>query len=252
LKLDWTYLGTVAYQKAMQLQYEYAKNVVRGAEPRLFVLQHPPTVTLGRHSDLSNLCLEPKDMAQKGIRVFQVLRGGDVTFHGPGQLVGYTVARLDHAGCTVPKWVQGHAEAIVRFLKRYGIESRWSEKYPGVWVGREKIAALGFHILRRVSTHGVAINLNPDLSYFRTIVPCGLRNHGVTSMVRLRGKVPEMSNAAGELAEEITKIFGWVRGEVLDAGEILSSSSIGASVFEYGETNSRACSLSKFGSHRQL
>jgi lipoyl(octanoyl) transferase len=208
----------------MQLQYDYAhKTAIFG--PRLFFMQHPPTVTLGRHADPASLKLNAREYACRGIEVIRVKRGGDVTFHGPGQLVGYPVASLDSASCSVPDWVRGHAQSIVRFLGCYGIRGIWSDTHPGVWVAKEKIAALGFHIFRRVSTHGFALNVKPDLSHFETIVPCGVKDLGITSMDQLGATAPDMQEASGLLAKLIADTFGWTLGERLSADPFLEDKS---------------------------
>ena len=233
IRLDWTFLGRLAYRTALRLQYGHARKVTAGAGPLLFLMEHPPTVTLGRHADPSHLKLKIEEFVRRGIEVHRVKRGGDVTYHGPGQLVGYPVASLDSAACTlntsrtakgaaVPGWVGGHARAIVGFLRNHGIDAEWSPGAPGVWVGREKIAALGFHISRRVSTHGFALNLDPDLSNFDTIIPCGLRDRGVTSMRALGAQVPSMENAAAEIAGLVAKAFGWSLGAAQPADRILN------------------------------
>jgi lipoate-protein ligase B len=213
VRLHWAYLGRVPYRTALRLQDQHARQVSAGADPRLLLLEHPPTVTLGRQADVSNLKLTEAGYERRGIQVVRTLRGGDVTYHGPGQLVGYPVADLRAARCPVPAWVQGHARAIARVLARFGIQARWSDTHPGVWVERRKIAALGFHVSRGVSTHGFAINVHPDLSHFDTIVPCGLRNLGVTSMAELMRDAPSMPELASRVAAEVASTFGWVPGE---------------------------------------
>ncbi len=221
VQLDWTFLGRVDYQVGLQLQYGHAGRVALGANPRLFLLEHPPTITLGRSANRSNLQRPKEEYARMGFGLHHVLRGGDVTYHGPGQLVGYPVASLDVADCSVTDWVSGHAEAIIGLLKMWGISANWSDVHPGVWVSRRKIAAVGFHISRRVSTHGFALNLRPDLSHYETIVPCGLHELGVTSLERLGVVVPEMLEAAEELAGRIARRFGWRLGPALDAGCVM-------------------------------
>jgi len=223
IRLDWTFLGRLAYRAALRLQYGHARKVAAGAGPMLFLMEHPPTVTLGRHADPSNLKLGPEEFVRRGIGVHRVKRGGDVTCHGPGQLVGYPVASLDSAACSVPGWVGGHARAIVRFLRSHKIHAEWSPGTPGVWVGQKKIAALGFHISQRVSTHGFALNLDADLSLFDTIVPCGLKDRGVTSMQSLGARVPPISKAAEQMAGLVAETFGWSLGTSLPADRMLDA-----------------------------
>ena len=224
--MDWTFLGTVAYEKALQIQYALAGEVAAGADPVLFMLSHPPTVTLGRSADPKNLKLSEEEYADRGIEVFRVRRGGDVTFHGPGQLIGYPLASIRSLGISVPAWVRGFAEVIIAYLRQIGVEARWSADNPGVWVGDEKIAALGFHISRGVSTHGFALNIDPDLSCYETIVPCGIRQHGVTSIARQAVAVPRMEDAAAELAIITAREFGFGRGRQLPASTFVGPAGI--------------------------
>lgn len=219
-RLAWTYLGRVPYAEATCLQGVCARKVARGAEPVLLLLEHPPVVTLGRHADPSHLRMTPEEFRRLGIQLAHTDRGGDVTFHGPGQLVGYPIASLRQAGCSVPDWVRGHAEAVVAFLDEYGVRGAWSDTHPGVWVGSSKIAAFGFHISRKVSTHGFALNIDPDLGSFTTIVPCGLEHRGVTSMRRLCRVVPSLPEAAARLAARVAARFGWALGDRIRVGEI--------------------------------
>jgi lipoate-protein ligase B len=220
IRLDWTYMGRQAYRTALRLQYRHASRVAAGAAPLLIFLEHPPTITLGRHADTSHMKLSEEELAARGIEVHRVKRGGDVTYHGPGQLVGYPVACLEST--SVPRWVEGHAQAIVRFLQSHQIPAEWSPENPGVWVGQDKIAALGFHISRRVSTHGFAVNIDPDLSHFNTIVPCGLQGRGVTSMRALGVRVPTLLEAASQLAGLVAQSFGWTPGAARQADQVLN------------------------------
>lgn len=218
--LDWTFLGRRSYRTALRLQYSHASRVAAGAAPLLFLLEHPPVITLGRHADPANLKLSAEELAARGLEVHRVKRGGDVTYHGPGQLVGYPVACL--GSTSVPRWVEGNAQAIVRFLHSHQIPARWSRGNPGVWVGGDKIAALGFHISRRVSTHGFALNIDPDLSHFNTIVPCGLQDRGVTSMRALGVRVPALFEAAEQMAGLVAESFGWSLGVARPADQVLN------------------------------
>lgn len=218
--LDWTFLGRQAYRTALRLQYRQASRVAAGGAPLLIFLEHPPTITLGRHADASHLKLSSEELAARGIEVHRIKRGGDVTYHGPGQLVGYPVASL--GSISVPRWVEGHAQAVVRFLQSHQVPATWSEENPGVWVGGEKIAALGFHISRRVSTHGFAVNIDPDLSHFNTIIPCGLRDRGVTSMRALGVQIPALGEAARQLAGMVAESFGWSLGAARQADRVLN------------------------------
>jgi lipoyl(octanoyl) transferase len=230
-KLDWAFLGTVPYKQAMQIQYSCAQEVASGAPPKLIMLQHPPTITLGRQADESNLKLSSDEYVKQGIEVFRVLRGGDVTYHGPGQLVFYPIASLKSFSCSVPDWVKGHAQAIVRFLSLYGISGSWSDTHPGVWIENKKIAALGFHISRGISTHGAALNIAPDLSGFNTIIPCGLGHFGVTSLEELGIKVQSLAVIAQELATCIAEVFGVSLGTECNKKELIELNNAGSELY---------------------
>lgn len=217
VRLNWVYLGLQPYGKALQMQRRLARAVASDASRSLLVfLQHPPVVTLGRRSTDGQLLLTPRQLRERGVEVVHVDRGGGATFHGPGQLVGYPVARLDAFRVGVHDWVQGHARALARVLAAHGIEARWSELHPGLWVGNDKIAALGFHIERRVSTHGFAMNVDVELGYFETIVPCGLAHRGVTSMARQGVAVP-LPQLAREVAAAVAESFSVELGDELPA-----------------------------------
>jgi lipoyl(octanoyl) transferase len=224
--LDWTFLGRVDYRLVLELQYDFARRVRDGANPCLFFVEHPPSITLGRAAQESNLKMSEEQYAALGFGVHRILRGGDVTYHGPGQLVGYPVACLDSCACSVGEWVRGIAESIVGFLADHGINACWLDDTPGVWVDSDKIAALGFHISRRISTHGLALNLDPDLSHYETIIPCGLKEKGVTSMAKLGAHVPDMFQAASSLANHVAARFHWQLGRFSDPRQFIERANL--------------------------
>lgn len=221
MRVRCSFLGRVSYLEALALQHAAAERARRGGEGTLLLLEHPPTITLGRHADPRHLRLPSAEYQRQNIPVIRVKRGGDVTYHGPGQLVGYPVVSLAAMGLSVPAWVRTNAESLIDFLASRGVAARWSDAHPGVWVGQEKIAAVGFHIERRVSTHGFALNLGPDLAGFDTIVPCGLRHRGVTSLARLGAPPLPLAQAAAEVAQRLAQRFGWQLVEQ-PAAEILA------------------------------
>ncbi len=221
MRVCWTFLGRVPYLEALALQHAAAERARRGGEGTLLLLEHPPTITLGRHADPRHLRLPADEYQRQNIPLIRVKRGGDVTYHGPGQLVGYPVVSLAAMKLAVPAWVRANAEALIGFLESRGVAARWSDAHPGVWVGEEKIAAVGFHLERRVSTHGFALNLGPDLGGFDTIVPCGLRHRGVTSLARLGVPPPPLVQAATEVARRLAQRLGWQLVE-RPAAEMLS------------------------------
>jgi len=204
------WLGEVPYEEALALQLQLRQAVLSGMHPgALLLLTHPPTVTIGRHGKLENLLLDTDRLAERGATVHRIERGGDVTFHGPGQIVGYPIMSLHGLKLGVQRYAQSLATVLQRVIANWGIEAKWDGLTPGLWVGNDKIAALGIHVHRGVTTHGFALNVNTDLSWFDTIVPCGLVNKGVTSMANILGsKCPEFSELTACIHSEFETVFG--------------------------------------------
>jgi lipoate-protein ligase B len=170
----------------------------------LLFLEHDPVITLGRRARPEHLLLQAADLATRGIEVCRASRGGEVTYHGPGQLVSYPIVRLRRG---VLAHVQGMAESVISVLRPLGIEGEWRRTSPGVWVGASKICAFGVQVRHGVSVHGLALNVSTDLSAFSTIVPCGLPSAAVTSVAQLRGgmgpPLPSLKELAGALARAL-------------------------------------------------
>lgn len=178
-------LGTVSYGEALALQQELASARKQGSVPdHLLLLEHPHVITMGRNGHEENLLASEEVLARTGIQYFPTDRGGDVTYHGPGQLVGYPILDLREWKRDVGAYVRGIEQTIIDTLAEYGIEAGRIPKLTGVWVDGRKIAAIGVHLSRWVTSHGFALNVNTDLSYFQYIVPCGL-TLPVTSMAAL-------------------------------------------------------------------
>lgn len=173
MEVFWSYLGEIPYRRALALQQALRDGLLGGGgEEALLLLQHPPVVTLGRSARAENVLLSEEALAARGVERVQVERGGDVTFHGPGQLVGYPLRRVGRA---VRPHVEGMGRALVRLLAGWGIEAHWSDARPGVWTEAGKIAAVGVDARGGVATHGFALNLTVAPAYFQLIVPCGYR-----------------------------------------------------------------------------
>lgn len=202
----WAFLGTLPYLKAVSLQEQVRAAVLRGdGRETLLLLEHEPVITLGRNARTANVLTSPGELAKLGIAVVHTSRGGDVTFHGPGQLVGYPVFRLRRG---IRAHVSAIAEALVAVLADLGIAAEWRASQPGLWVGNDKISAMGFHIHRRVAIHGFALNASIELDGFRHIMPCGLADAGVTSIARLLGSSPEPKCLAASVAHALERSFG--------------------------------------------
>lgn len=178
--------GLLPYREAWKLQLEVAESVLDGAPDTLILVQHPPVMTLGAGFDASHLMLPVEDYPRRGIEVVRTDRGGDVTYHGPGQLVTYPVFDLRRHGQDLHRWLRGLEEAHIRALSAFGLIGRRFPPHTGVWVesgsAPRKIAAIGIKVRKWVSVHGVALNCDNDLAPFGTIVPCGIRDYGVTSL----------------------------------------------------------------------
>jgi lipoyl(octanoyl) transferase len=207
-------LGKVAYQSTWDEQRNIVRSLDEGKiQDQLLLLEHPHTVTLGRGSHLSNLLLSTQDYQSKGIDVVEIDRGGDVTYHGPGQLVGYPIFYLGDTKHDAHSYLRDIEEALIVALSSFGIVAGRMEKHTGVWVDEEKVAAIGvkFHKARNkkgyITSHGFALNVNTDLRYFSTIVPCGITDYGVTSMSRILGEEVDMNTVMDEVEKAVKHIF---------------------------------------------
>src|SRR3954454_11920533 len=199
-------LGRVSYGEALALQQRLVAERKQGLVPdHLLLLEHPHVITLGRNGHMENLLASDEVMERAGISFYPTNRGGDVTYHGPGQLVGYPILDLRDWKRDVGAYVRGVEQAIIDTVADYGIEAGRIPKLTGVWVGDRKIAAIGVHISRWVTSHGLALNVNTDLSYFQYIVPCGLTKP-VTSMAQLGVNAP-LEEVSARYASHFANIF---------------------------------------------
>ena len=199
-------LGRLDYPAALQLQQRLAAERKQGLIPdQLLLLEHPHVITLGRNGHLENLLASDDILARAGIAFYPTDRGGDVTYHGPGQLVGYPILDLRDWQRDVGAYVRAVEETIIVTLAEYGIEAGRIPKLTGVWVGERKIAAIGVHLSRWVTSHGFALNVSTDLSYFQYIVPCGL-TRPVTSMAAL-GVRASLDQVGARIAVHFARIF---------------------------------------------
>jgi lipoyl(octanoyl) transferase len=210
-------LGRRAYGEALELQRAVARARITGEIPEdvLLLVEHPPVVTLGRSSKDAHLVAGPELLAARGVELFEVERGGDVTFHGPGQLVGYPIIDLKRHRKDLHWYLRQVEEALVRALGTFGVAGGRSPGYTGVWVGGEgehhaggrKIASIGVHARDWVTWHGFALNVETDLSYFDLIVPCGIA--GVT-MTSVRRELGERAPTFAAFADAAAAAFGAV------------------------------------------
>jgi lipoyl(octanoyl) transferase len=208
-KIEAGWLGRVAYADGLRMQEERVDAVREGrAAEALFLLEHEPVITLGRNAHRENVVASEGTLAEMGIAVAECGRGGDVTYHGPGQLVGYPIVNLAPDRKDVGKYVRGLEEAIILTLSEYDIEAGRIPGLTGVWVEGNKVAAIGVRIARWVTSHGFALNVTPNLDHFATIVPCGIRSHGVTSMERLVPAAPPLAEVAERFAPHFAAMLG--------------------------------------------
>ncbi len=207
-------LGRVGYGEALELQARLVDERRRGAiGDTLLLLEHPPVITLGvkTRGKPTNIVASPEALAAEGVTVFETGRGGDITYHGPGQLVGYPILDLRPDRCDVHKYVRDLEEALIVALREFGIEGGRVEGRTGVWVGpegrEEKVAAIGVRISRWITSHGFALNVSTDLRHFRLIVPCGIADRGVTSIERVLGRPVPMTDVEDAIARAFVVVF---------------------------------------------
>jgi lipoyl(octanoyl) transferase len=199
-------LGRIDYGAALELQQRLVAERKQGLiADQLLLLEHPHVITLGRNGRMENLLAGDEVLRRAGISFYPTDRGGDVTYHGPGQLVGYPIVDLREWSRDVGAYVRALEQAIIDTLADFGIAAGRIPKLTGVWVGEQKIAAIGVHISRWVTSHGFALNVTTDLSYFQYIVPCGLTKP-VTSMARL-GAAADLQEVSRSLAEHFGRVF---------------------------------------------
>lgn len=203
-------LGTTPYADALELQRAAARARISGAldEDLLLLVEHPPVVTLGRSSKDAHLLASPALLASRGVELHEVERGGDVTFHGPGQLVGYPIVDLKRHRQDLHWYLRQVEEALIRALGTLGVEAGREEKKTGVWTAGRKIASIGVHARDWVTWHGFALNVSTDLSYFDLIVPCGIDGVHMTSVERELGRAVSMEEVEGAVARAFGEVFG--------------------------------------------
>lgn len=201
--------GLTPYGDAWKLQQAFiaARSAGRITADCLLLLEHPPVITVGRSGTAAHILAGEEELRRRGIAVFHVDRGGDVTYHGPGQLVGYPLLDLNRHGRDVHAYVDRLEEVIIRTLADFGIAATRDFRYTGVWVGRDKICAIGIGVRRWITYHGFALNVSTDLTPFKLIVPCGISHRGVTSMARLLGRAPDMADVRRRLLHHFNAVF---------------------------------------------
>lgn len=199
--------GVVPYTTAVVLQESYAKNVLEGTGPEaLILLEHPHVITLGRGFRKENLLMSAELLAERGIAVEETGRGGDVTYHGPGQVVGYPILNISNKP-DLHLYLRNLEELMIRCVADFGIQADRKPGMTGIWVGDEKIGAIGVRVVRWITSHGFALNVNTDLKYFDYIVPCGIKQYGVTSLQKLLAHEVPIQDVHDSLIRNFESIF---------------------------------------------
>jgi lipoyl(octanoyl) transferase len=205
-------LGRVSYDEATAQQERAAEELAAGGPETLFLLEHEPVFTLGRNARREDILFTPERLAERGITVRETDRGGKVTYHGPGQIVGYPILDLSPDRRDVKRYVTDLEEVLIRTLAELGVTAERSplrERVTSVWVGNDKIAAIGVHISRWITTHGFALNVTDEpLENFRGIVPCGITDGGVTSIERVTGVHVPLARVADAIVPHFAEVFG--------------------------------------------
>ncbi len=204
------WLGSAPYQEAWDLQAEIVAAVREGREPdTLLLLEHPHVFTMGKAANPDHLLWHESERTQRHVDVIWSDRGGEATYHGPGQLVGYPIIDLVHFELTIPAYIQKLEQSLIEYLRELGVQSEPGERgLTGVWSHGEKVAAIGIKLYRSVVCHGFALNLTTDLQYFDGIVPCGHADKRPTSVEALTGRRIDTAIAAGEYARHFADVFG--------------------------------------------
>jgi lipoyl(octanoyl) transferase len=202
-------LGLVPYGDALDLQSSLvAQRRARDIPDTLLLLEHPHVITLGTSSHRDNILVDDDQTRLLGIEVFDTGRGGDVTYHGPGQLVGYPILDLKPDRCDLHRYVRDLEQVLIHALESFGIRGGRKEGLTGVWVGDDKIAAIGVRVSSGwITSHGFALNVSTDLSFFGSIVPCGITQYGVTSIERHVDSVPSMDVVSDAVVDAFGKVF---------------------------------------------
>jgi lipoate-protein ligase B len=202
------YLGIVPYERALKLQQGLARARAEGKTGDvLLLLQHPPVFTIGRFRGEDDITVPPETLAREGMAVFHTSRGGGITFHGPGQLVGYPILDLKENGLGVREYIWKLEETIIDLLLALGIKARRAAEYPGVWAGEKKVCYVGIHVSRHITTHGFALNVSNDLRYFEYVRPCGLSGEVMTSVSELLGHRVGMKTVIAKLLPAFSETF---------------------------------------------
>lgn len=211
LPLNVTDVGRMSYKEALDLQYDLlARRAAEEIPDTLILVEHPPVITIGKSGKDSDILASPDALAELGVEVYRINRGGEVTYHGPGQIVGYLIINLYNHQRKLRRFVETLEELFIRLLAdEYGIQARHDDAHRGVWVGEEKITAVGIAVKGSITMHGFAFNVNTNLDHFRWIVPCGIQDRDPTSMKKLLGHDVPLDEVKRRLVRHFCELFSY-------------------------------------------
>lgn len=206
--LNILYLGVEPYKKIWDLQHQLHSLRLQNKIDDVFILlEHNHVFTLGKVARKEHLLIHEQKLKEENIDLFDIDRGGDITYHGPGQIVGYSIIKLDDLYQDLHRYLRELEEVIILTLKEYNIEGTRIDGLTGVWVKDEKIAAIGIKVTRWITMHGFAFNINTDLNYFNMIIPCGIQNKGITSLKKLLGYEIDLGEVKNNLIKNFIDLF---------------------------------------------
>jgi lipoate-protein ligase B len=210
----------MTYDEALKVQLQLIERLkadTAGIEEYLLLLEHPPVITIGRSGTSDNIRVDNAELKQQGVILREASRGGDVTYHGPGQLVGYPILRLERHGKDVHRYMRSLEAVITAVLKHFGIAAQRRQGLTGVWVADRKIASIGVAVTRWITYHGFALNVAPNLAHFDLIHPCGLKGVAITSMAKELGRAVEVKQVAVVVIETFKMEFGFASSVVSES-----------------------------------
>ncbi len=221
-KFNYCDLNSISYDKCWDLQKKIFEERKNNLIPDTFLmLEHPHTYTLGKTGDKANLIGDETFLKSKGISVFEIDRGGDITYHGPGQIVGYPIINLQNWEMDTHLYLRTLEEVIIKTCSEYGLKTNRKENFTGVWLEERKIAAIGIKVSRWITMHGFAFNINTDLSLFNGIIPCGIKDKAVTSLEKELNKKITLEEVKNKLLKNFKELFEYDDYQIIDKSSLL-------------------------------
>lgn len=216
-------LGRIAFEQGWDFQKQLLSRRAAGLIPDcLITCEHEPVLTMGRGTDRANLLASPEELSRRGVALFEIERGGDITFHGPGQVVLYPIIDLKERGRDSHRYLRDLEQVTIRTLAEFGLTGRMREGLTGVWVGDAKVAAIGVAVSKWITYHGIAINVTTDLDYFNLINPCGITKYPVGSVAEQLGHDPGLDRFRNTLVSQFAKYFGYTVEKVDDPDSLIT------------------------------